>query len=485
MLFTSLDFFIFLPLALLVFAIAPVAQRWAVLLLASYVFYGYLHPFNLVYLGAVTLVIFGCGWGLDRATQKPMRVALLVLGLVAVLGSLTAFKFYDFIAGEIEHANLFANLKLPRLGITAPAGYSFYVFSAASYLIDIYGGRLSSKQNLGQVALFTAYFPKIFAGPIERATNFLPQLLSGLHADPVRFALGLQLIGWGLFKKVVIADNLAPLVDHSFKIVAFAPPLELLISTYFFAFQIYCDFSGYTDIALGISSLFGLTLMENFRRPYLSRSTTEFWAERWHISLGRWFRDYLYIPLGGSRAGTLRRAINVMVVFLVSGLWHAGLGYGVGWTFLVWGALNGAYQWAGLATRGLWRCVGEALPRVAASAWLRVLRIVITFHLILLSWVFFRAGSMHDALLVLQKIGARLTDLPHLLIIYPFNAEQLTGFGLIAFLLAYEIIDERRPVFQRLAETPVALRWGAYYLGIFSLLLLGRWQAKEFIYMQF
>jgi len=485
MLFTSLDFFVFLPLVLAVFALTPVAQRWAVLLLASYVFYGYLHPFNLVYLGAVTLVIFGCGWGLDRATQKPRRVALLVLGLVAVLGSLTAFKFYDFIAGEIEHANLFANLKLPRLGITAPAGYSFYVFSAASYLIDIYGGRLSSKQNLGQVALFTAYFPKIFAGPIERATNFPPQLLSGLHADPVRFALGLQLIGWGLFKKVVIADNLAPLVDHSFKIVAFAPPLELLISTYFFAFQIYCDFSGYTDIALGISSLFGLTLMENFRRPYLSRSTTEFWAERWHISLGRWFRDYLYIPLGGSRAGTLRRAINVMVVFLVSGLWHAGLGYGVGWTFLVWGALNGAYQWAGLATRGLWRCVGEALPRVAASAWLRVLRIVITFHLILLSWVFFRAGSMHDALLVLQKIGARLTDLPHLLIIYPFNAEQLTGFGLIAFLLAYEIIDERRPVFQRLAETPVALRWGAYYLGIFSLLLLGRWQAKEFIYMQF
>src|SRR5664280_1672762 len=217
----------------------------------------------------------------------------------------------------------------------------------------------------------------------------------------------------------------------------------------------------------------------------LSRSTTEFWAERWHISLGRWFRDYLYIPLGGSRAGALRRAINIMVVFLVSGLWHAGLGYGVGWTFLVWGALNGAYQWAGAATRGLWRRIGEALPRVAASAWLRVFRIVITFHLILLSWVFFRAGSMHDALLVLQRIGARLTDLPHLLTIYPFSAEQLTGFGLIAFLLVYEIFDERRPVFQPLAAAPVALRWGAYYLGIFALLLLGRWQAKEFIYMQF
>ena len=485
MLFTSLDFFVFLPLVLAVFALTPVAQRWAVLLLASYVFYGFSHPFNLIYLGAVTLVVFACGWGLERARQRPLRVAVFVMGLVAVLGSLTAFKFYDFLAGEIEHANLLADFKLPRLGVTAPAGYSFYVFSAASYLIDIYVGRLSGRQSLGQVALFTAYFPKIFAGPIERATNFLPQLVSGLRADPLRFALGLQLIGWGLFKKVVIADNLAPLVDHSFKIVAFAPPLELLISTYFFAFQIYCDFSGYTDIALGISSLFGLELMENFRRPYLSRSTAEFWAERWHISLGRWFRDYLYIPLGGSRAGALRRAINVMVVFLVSGLWHAGLGYGVGWTFLVWGALNGAYLWAGLATRGLWRRIGEALPRVAASAWPRVLRIVITFHLILLSWVFFRAGSMHDALLVLQKIGARLTDLPHLLIIYPFNAEQLTGFGLIAFLVVYEIVDERRPVFQRLAAAPVALRWGAYYLGIFALLLFGRWQAKEFIYMQF
>jgi len=485
MLFTSLEFFIFLPLVLAILAIAPVAQRWAVLLFASYVFYGYSQPFNLVYLGAVTLVVYGCGWCLERAKQQRGRAAIFVIGLIAVLGSLTAFKFYNFIAGEIEHANLLANLKLPRLGVTAPAGYSFYAFSAASYLIDIYVGRLSGKQSLGQVALFTAYFPKIFAGPIERATNFLPQLWSGLHADPVRFALGLQLIGWGLFKKVVIADNLGPVVDHSFSIVAFAPPVELLISAYFFAFQVYCDFSGYTDIALGISSLFGLKLMENFRRPYLSRSTAEFWGERWHISLGRWFRDYLYIPLGGGRAGGMRRAINVMVVFLVSGLWHAGLGYGVGWTFLVWGALNGAYQWAGLATHGLWRRLGVAWPRVSASVWLRVLRIVITFHLILLSWVFFRAGSIHDALLVLQKVAARLDELPFLLTIYPFTAEQLTGFGLIAFLIGYEILDERRQVFQRLADAPVALRWCAYYLGIFALLLLGRWQAKEFIYMQF
>ncbi len=485
MLFTSLEFFIFLPLVLAAFSVVPVAQRWAVLLVASYIFYGFTHSSNLLYLGAVTLVIFVCGRALARAQQASLRAAVLAGGLLVVLGSLTAFKFYDFIAGQIESANLIPHLGLPRLGVTAPAGFSFYAFSAASYLIDIYVGRLDAKQRLGGTALFVAYFPKIFAGPIERATTFLPQLWSGLRSDPKHIVLGLQLVGWGLFKKVVIADNLAPMVDHSYSIVAFAPPIELLLSSYFFAFQIYCDFSGYTDIALGTSSLFGLNLMENFRRPYLSRITAEFWGERWHISLGHWFRDYLYIPLGGSRVGPVRQYINVMIVFLVSGLWHAGLGYGVGWTFLVWGALNGAYQWAGLATRSFWHSVGEALPRVNASVTLAVLRAVITFHLIAISWVFFRAASIHDALLVLQKIGAHLSEIPSLLAIYPFTVEQLTGFGLIAFLLGYEIIDERRPVFERLTAAPVAVRWSAYYVLIFTLLLIGRWQAKEFIYMQF
>jgi D-alanyl-lipoteichoic acid acyltransferase DltB (MBOAT superfamily) len=261
--------------------------------------------------------------------------------------------------------------------------------------------------------------------------------------------------------------------------------MELLISVYFFAFQIYCDFSGYTDIALGVSLLFGIQLMENFRRPYLSRSTAEFWAARWHISLGHWFRDYLYIPLGGSRAGPVRRAGNLMIVFLVSGLWHAGLGYGVGWTFLVWGALNGFYQWVGLATRSLWRRAGERLPRIRDGLPLHVLRVLLTFHLIAIAWVFFRAKTVSEALLILQKIASRLTELPGLIPRYPFTAEHALGFTLIGLLVAVEILDERRPVLQRLAAAPVWLRWAVFYLVIFALLLLGRWQAKEFIYMQF
>ena len=480
MLFTSFEFFLFLPFVLLLFAVLPAGGRWVWLLLASYVFYGVWQPFNLVYLGAVTLVVAGCGWALSHAKSGFPRTAILTVGLVAVLGSLVAFKFYDFLAGEIAHL-----VALPRLGVATPVGYSFYAFAAASYLIDVHTNRLPAAANPGHLALYVAWFPKIFAGPIERAPGFLPQIPARLHTDPAMLVAGLQLIGWGLFKKVVIADTLAPLVDRSFGIAAFAPPAELLMAVYFFAFQIYCDFSGYTDIAIGISLLFGVRLMENFRRPYLSVSTAEFWSQRWHISLGRWFRDYLYIPLGGGRAGPARKYANVMAVFAVSGLWHAGLGYGVGWTFLIWGALNGLYQWIGLATAPVWRRLGARIPRLAASTPLRVLRILLTFHLIAIAWIFFRAASIPEALSILQKIATNIGQIAGLLSRYPFTGEHFLAAGLIGFLLFVEILDERRSIWQRLGAAPVALRWGVYYLAIFALLILGRWQAREFIYMQF
>jgi alginate O-acetyltransferase complex protein AlgI len=490
MLFTSLEFFVCLPLALAVFAALPENRRWIWLLLASYGFYGAFRPVNLIYLGAVTLLVWGCGRLLARTSHERSRRLLLVVGLVTVIGSLFAFKFYDFIAGELERLSAELSgpdtaVALPRLGITTPVGYSFYAFSAASYLVDAYTRRLPGQGGAAQVALYLAWFPKILAGPIERGTTFLPQMAAGLRVDPERLVLGLQLIGWGLIKKVVIADNLAPLVDKSFGIVAFATPVDLLISVYLFAFQIYCDFSGYTDIAIGVSLLFGLQLMENFRRPYLARSTAEFWGERWHISLGRWFRDYLYIPLGGGRAGAVRQYLNLMLVFIASGLWHAGLGYGVGWTFLVWGILNGVYQCAGVATRPLWRRAGDWFPRIRQSTALLVLRVLLTFHLIAVTWVFFRARTLADAWLILRKIGLNLVEIPALLSRFPFTTDHYTALALIAFLIGVEIVDERRSVFQRLAAAPVAVRWGIWYLAIFALLILGRWQAREFIYMQF
>jgi D-alanyl-lipoteichoic acid acyltransferase DltB (MBOAT superfamily) len=275
------------------------------------------------------------------------------------------------------------------------------------------------------------------------------------------------------------------MVDRTFSIAAFASPVDLLLGVYFFAFQIYCDFSGYTDIAIGASRLFGIDLMENFRRPYLSQSTGEFWARRWHISLGRWFRDYLYIPLGGDRFGWIRHCLNLMTVFALSGLWHAGLGYGVGWTFLIWGALNGLYQWAeiGLAPIGHW--IGRRLPQVKTSGTVAVVRALVTFHLILVAWVFFRANSIGQALLILRRIWNSLSQISAFIGRFPFNADHYLAAGLILLLLIVEILDERRSIWKRLAAAPVALRWSAYYAALFALLLLGRWQTREFIYMQF
>ncbi len=484
MLFTSLEFFFFLPVVLAVFAALPGRWRWLWLLAASYAFYGASHAANLLYLGATTGLVIVCGRALAAVADERARRAILAAGLVAILGALAGFKFYDFAAGELERASGLHDV-LPRLGITAPAGFSFYAFSAASYLIDAWARRLPAGTAAGAAALYLAWFPKILAGPIERGTSFLPQLGAGLRLDAARAAMALQLIGWGLFKKVVIADNLAPVVDKAFGIAAYASPVELLVSVYFFAFQIYCDFSGYTDIAIGVSALFGLQLMENFRRPYFARSAGEFWAERWHISLGRWFRDYLYIPLGGSRAGAVRRYANLMLVFIASGLWHAGLGYGVGWTFLVWGALNGAYVCAGVATRPLWMRIGERLPRLSASLGLKIVRILLTFHLIALSWIFFRARSLSDAWTILKKIGMQASEIPSLFANYPFGFDHYLGASLIALLVVFETLDEHRPWTQRLAAAPAALRWGAWYAGLVGLLLLGRWQAREFIYMQF
>lgn len=484
MLFTTLGFFLFLIGVVAVFAWLPRAARAPWLLLASLAFYASFGLENLAFLFAVTGVAWAVGRALQGARRERARRWIAAGGLVAILGSLAALKFHDFLAAELQRLSG-GVVALPRLGVTAPVGFSFYAFMAAAYVIDVYRGTMAGDTRPDRVALYLAWFPKILAGPIERAPDFLQQVPERLRLDPMLAPAGLQLILWGLIKKVVIADNLAPVVDAAFAIAPYASPMDLLIAVYFFAFQIYCDFSGYSDMAIGLSLLFGIRLMENFRRPYLAVSTAEFWSSRWHISLGHWFRDYLYIPLGGGRSGGLRRYANLMLVFVVSGLWHAGLGYGVGWTFLVWGVLNGAYQWAGLATRGLWRRAASAWPAVAGSVGWRALRIVFTFHLILLSWIFFRADSIDQAVVVIGRIGNALPMLPGLLARYPFSADHLLGAILIALLLTVELLDEGRPLLDRLAALPRAVRWSALYAGIFALVLLGRWQAEQFIYMQF
>ena len=488
MLFNSFSFLIFLAFIVAVYYSIPPRFRWLLVLAGSYYFYMFREAKPAIWLALTTVISYLCVLGMARSERRKKN--FLTLGILFNLGALFVTKYLNF--SLIQFGNLFEFIGwagtasgVPHWDIKYPAGLSFFTFAAITYLIDVYRGKMSVEKDLRHVAVYISFFPKVLAGPIERARTFLPQWKNRVPFDPDRFTAGLQLILWGLFKKVVIADRLAALVNSAYGRVAYVPPLELLLATYFFAFQIYCDFSGYTDIALGTSNLLGFNLMENFRRPYLSKSTPEFWGSRWHISLATWFRDYLYIPMGGSRVSWPRHYFNLMMVFAVSGLWHAGLGLAMSWTFLVWGALNGLYQWVSVFTGKFWQILGARFPKVERSLIWHVLRVVLTFHLIAFSWVFFRARSIADAWTVMQRIVKNLDDLPSLIGQYPFSTEHYISFILIAILISLEILDEKKSMWERLRVGPRVVRWVYYYALIFGLIIIGDWQLATFIYMQF
>jgi alginate O-acetyltransferase complex protein AlgI len=483
MLFNSFSFLLFFAVVAGVYYAVPHRWRWLLLLVASYYFYSSFALKYLLLLGFATLVAYGAGLMVGgRRDTRTGRLAL-VAGVAGELSVLVAFKYFDFLMGSFgavlsRYDVLSETTALPRLGLLLPAGLSFYTFSCISYVVDAYRGTLPAERHLGKLALYVAFFPKLLAGPIERAPAFLDQLAAPVRVDTTQVLVGLQLMLWGLFKKVVIADRLAVFVDQAYAMPAFESPLTVIIGVYFYAFQIYCDFSGYSDIAIGAALVLGFRLMENFRRPYLSRSVPEFWNSRWHLSLMRWFRDYLYIPLGGSRVSMPRWYANVLIVFLVSGLWH-----GAAWTFVIWGGINGLYQVIHLAT---------ARPRSWLSrmafwpSWIgTILSILLTFHLIGLSWVFFRADSLPEAVAVLAKLWNGVPQLLMLAPYYNWTGELWLSLGLIVLLLMVEVLDERRPVVQRLASAPTGVRWGCYYAVALAIVTIGAWGMNEFVYMQF
>lgn len=484
MLFNSFSFLAFFAVVVVAYYALPHRHRWPLLLLASVYFYSTFSPSYLLLLGAVTGATYVAGRAIGGAEAEGRRKTILALSVVAVISALLVFKYYDFFVGSLETLvsvdprvrSIFP--AFPRLDLVLFVGLSFYTFSCVSYLVDVYEKRLEPERHFGHFALYVAYFPKLLAGPIERAKPFLERV-----REPVRFsgagvAFGLQLLLWGLFKKVVVADNLAAFVDTVYAQPAFASPADLLIATYFFAFQLYCDFSGYSDMAIGASMVLGIPLMENFRRPYLSQSVPEFWAKRWHLSLASWFRDYMYIPLGGNRVGRMRQYANLMAVFLVSGLWH-----GANWTFVVWGGLNGLYQVVSVTTRGLRERI-RVLTRVP-SPLLTVWQVTVTFHLILVTWVFFRAASIADAMTVITRVAGSAAALPTMLQARLATGEVLFAIALIVVLLAVEVLDERKPLWDRVAPRPTWVRWSVYYAMIAALIVFGSWQLQNFVYMQF
>ena len=451
MAYTSLGFWLFLAAVLIGVALAPARHRVWWLILASLWFYAGADPMRLLWLGTVMAIALAALAAKNSAAARPVAAG----GIVGLILLLLWAKFPDAFG-------------LPDPD--APPGLSFFVFTAIALVVE------SARQGVGwrlrDGVLHLAWFPKLIAGPIERPQTLIPQF-PAIGIRPKLAGLGIALLISGLVKKLVVADNLAPVVDAAYAMPDFATPMDLLTATYFFAFQIYCDFSGYADIALGLSALVGLQLSRNFAHPYLSPTASTFWSSRWHITLGHWFRDYVYIPLGGSRQGKSRQAVNLMIVFLLSGLWHAGLGYGVGWGFVIWGGLNGAF-----VIVELW----VPSPRSAAA---RIFRTVVTFHLILLTWVFFRAATPIDAITILRRIAAGAGDIFHIVSSYPFSADQRLGAALIGALGLVEIVSAPKTMAERIVDAAIPLRWAGLYAGMIALLVMGRWQDTGFIYAGF
>ena len=485
MLFNSFTFLIFFPVVVTIYFVIPHRFRWAWLLLASCYFYMAFIPVYLLILLFTIAIDYAAGILIENAEGKRRR-AWLIMSIIANVGVLAVFKYFNFLSAN---ANAIAEVfhwpyEFPILGIILPIGLSFHTFQAMSYTIEVYRGRQAAERHLGIYALYVMFFPQLVAGPIERPQNLLHQFYEKHIVEYERVTNGLRMMAMGLFMKVVIADRLARYVNVVYNDPTSFQGLSLVVATVFFAFQIYCDFAGYSLVAIGSAEVMGFRLMKNFDRPYLSRSISEFWS-RWHISLSSWFRDYVYIPLGGNRVGRQRWYFNLFVTFLLSGLWH-----GANWTFVIWGALNGFYLIFSLVTKEAREAFNRVIGLASRPALHAVVSVTITFALACFAWVFFRAATLTDALHVFS--AAIATPTLHQIVPDAVRAEGISKlevlycFFLIAGLMMFEVISTRINIARQFRMQPAWVRWPVYYATCMAIWLLGiSTEAKAFIYFQF
>jgi alginate O-acetyltransferase complex protein AlgI len=477
MLFNSFHFLLFFVAVTLAYFLLPHRMRTLLLLAASVYFYMCFKAVYVLILAFTIVVDYFTGIWIESEPSLPRRRVLLALSIVANVGVLAVFKYYNFVAANLSGvAQLFgASARLPALSILLPIGLSFHTFQAMSYTIEVYRGRQKAERNFLVYSLYVMFYPQLVAGPIERPQNLLHQFYERHEFDPDRMAAGLRLMLWGFVKKLVIADRLGIFVDAVYNNPRRHNGVTLWVATLFFAVQIYCDFSGYTDIARGAAAVMGFRLMENFRRPYFSRSIREFWS-RWHISLSTWFKDYVYIPLGGSRVPTRRWCFNILVVFALSGLWH-----GASWTYLLWGLLHAFYLISSVLVRRPRERVAGALGLTehsalrAASAW------AITMLLVCVSWVLFRADSVPSAAHVLGKMA-----LPHGRLYIPSSANFIYALAGVALLVLAEFNEEFGPIKGPVLESEhVVVRYAASLSLVLLILVVGVFDGGQFIYFQF
>jgi len=494
-LFNSLDFLLFFPVVTLIYFLIPHRVRYLWLLGASYYFYMCWNPKYALLMLTSTAITYASGLlisSADRKGKDAQKKLWVGLSFGSNLAILFFFKYFDFLIDNLNQVLKLLGITLidPGFSFLLPVGISFYTFQALSYTMDVYRKDVAPEKNFLRYALFVSFFPQLVAGPIERSSNLLHQLHERHYFDSKRVASGLLLMLWGFFQKMVIADRAAYFVDmvYNYPYEPGRTGFIVVIATVLFAIQIYCDFSSYSDIARGAAEVMGFTLMKNFDTPYFSKSVAEFWR-RWHISLSSWFRDYLYIPLGGNRKGKLRKYINLMTVFIVSGLWH-----GASWHFVVWGGLNGMYQVIGELTKPWREKLSRLLGNDPDAFSTKLLKLLTTFTLVNLSWVFFRASGIHAALTLIRNIFTECN-------LWIFTDGTLFSMGLDAadmFILfvsllvllgisvaKYRRVDVREWIFQQ----GLWFRYLLYLLALFSILIFGiygsAYDAAQFLYFQF
>jgi D-alanyl-lipoteichoic acid acyltransferase DltB (MBOAT superfamily) len=487
MIFNSLDFAIFLPIVFLLYWFVTNKNLWMqnfLIVIASYIFYGWWDWRFLSLMLFSTVLDYACGVALGRNEDKRTRNLILGISLFCNLGLLMFFKYFNFFLDSFEGAfSLFGQeIELGTLNIILPVGISFYTFQTLSYTIDVYRKDLKPTSDFMAFTAYVTFFPQLVAGPIERATHLLPQFYKHRVFDYNKSVDGLRQILWGLFKKVVIADNCAEFANIIFNNSGDYSGSTLVLGAIFFTFQIYGDFSGYSDIAIGTSRLFGFDLMQNFAFPYFSRDIAEFWR-RWHISLSTWFRDYLYIPLGGSKGGTWMKVRNTFIIFLVSGFWH-----GANWTFIAWGALNAIYFLPLLLANKNRQNLGIVAQGRILPSFREFFGILTTFMLTVLAWIFFRADSIGHAF---NYIGAIITNQ---LFSAPYIVEAESGLHILPKMVILLIIlfvfiewtgrESRYAIEKTFINQPKLFRWGFYYFISMIIFLYGG-KSQDFIYFQF
>lgn len=487
MLFNSYEFALFFPIVTIVYFLLPHKFRWPFLLGASCLFYMALIPVYIFILLGTIVVDYLAGLGIEHSVGVKRKV-FLICSIIANVGVLAFFKYFNFFASNIEGVAQAMGIQwsAPLLNLLLPVGLSFHTFQAMAYTVEVYRGQQPAERHFGIYSLYVMFYPQLVAGPIERPQNLIHQFKEHHRFSSENLAEGSRLMLWGLFKKTVIADRLAPLVNLVYGDPQAYSPFMLLLATYAFAIQIYCDFSGYSDIAIGAARVMGFKLMTNFNRPYFAHSVQDFWR-RWHISLSTWFRDYLYVPMGGNRFSGLKTSFNIFVVFLVSGLWH-----GANWTYVVWGALHGLYI---LLARliPMPGSSGKPLERL-----FKVGCILLTFNLVCISWIFFRAKTLPDAMSITQRI---IVECP-VLIASPFTgkwagywqnlcevkiepSEWFLGCVFIAVLAFIEYGQEHYQFGANWTRVPLVARWLSYYACAFCIAFLAGSRPQEFIYFQF